>query len=54
MALLSDRTVVAGPDPLLAGAALFAVMQWRYTPTVLNGNPVPVLMTVTVSFALHP
>jgi TonB family protein len=36
--------------PLLDKAAIDAVMQWRYTPTLLNGNPVPVVMTVTVSF----
>ena len=31
-------------------AAMAAVRQWRYTPTLLNGEPVPVLMTVTVNF----
>ncbi len=38
--------------PLLDQAALDAVMQWRFVPTLLNGNPVPVIMTVTVNFAL--
>jgi protein TonB len=38
--------------PMLDQAALDAVKQWRYTPTLLNGTPVPVLMTVTVNFAL--
>ena len=38
--------------PLLDQAALDAVRQWRYTPTLLNGVPVPVIMTVTVSFTL--
>jgi len=33
--------------------ALVAVMQWAYTPTLLNGQPVPVLMTVTVTFTLQ-
>lgn len=36
--------------PLLDEAALNAVRQWRYTPTTLGGQPVPVLMTVTVDF----
>jgi len=36
--------------PLLDQAALDAVKQWRYTPTMLNGTPVPVIMTVTVNF----
>jgi protein TonB len=38
--------------PLLDEAALEAVRQWQYTPTLLNGVPVPVIMTVTVSFTL--
>jgi protein TonB len=37
--------------PLLDQAALDAVAQWRFTPTLLNGQPVAVLMTVTVSFS---
>ena len=38
--------------PLLDQAALDAVRQWRYTPTLLNGVPVPVIMTLTVNFTL--
>jgi TonB family protein len=33
-------------------AALDAIRQWRFTPTLLNGQPVPVIMTVTVNFRL--
>ena len=33
-------------------AAIDAVRQWVYTPTLLNGVPVPVIMTVTVNFKL--
>src|SRR5207247_5879058 len=40
--------------PLLDAAALDAVRQWEYTPTALNGQPVPVIMTVTVNFAIQP
>jgi protein TonB len=36
--------------PLLDQAALDAVRQWEYTPTLLNGVPVPVLVTVTINF----
>jgi protein TonB len=36
--------------PLLDQAALDAVRQWQYTPTLLNGVPVPVLVTVTINF----
>lgn len=39
--------------PLLDEAALTAVRQWTYTPTLLNGVPVPVVMTVTVMFTLR-
>jgi periplasmic protein TonB len=38
--------------PLLDQAALDAVRQWQYTPTMLNGVPVPVIMTVTATFTL--
>ena len=39
--------------PLLDQAALDAVRQWQFTPTLLNGVPVPVIMTVTVQFTLQ-
>jgi protein TonB len=37
---------------LLDQAALDAVHQWKFTPTLLNGVAVPVIMTVTVKFML--
>jgi TonB family protein len=37
---------------VLAHAAQDAIQQWIYTPTLLNGRPVPVVMTVTVHFKL--
>jgi protein TonB len=39
--------------PLLDQAAIDAVRQWEYTPTLLNGVPVTVIMTVTVTFQLQ-
>ena len=39
--------------PLLDQAAVDAARQWRYTPALLNGEPVPVVMTVTVNFMLE-
>jgi TonB family protein len=39
--------------PLLDQAALDAVRQWQFTPTLLNGVPTPVIMTVTVNFTLQ-
>ena len=47
-----DVRVLRG-KPLLDEAATEAVRQWRFTPTLLNGQPVPVVMTVTVSFTLN-
>jgi TonB family protein len=38
--------------PLLDQAATDAVKQWKYSPTLLNGYPVPVITTVTVIFKL--
>lgn len=38
--------------PLLDQAAVDAVRQWHFTPTLLNGEAVPVVMTVTVRFEL--
>ena len=45
-------TKVLRSIPLLDAAAVDAVKQWTYTPTLLNGVPVPVIMTVTVNFTL--
>jgi periplasmic protein TonB len=46
---VSDAKVLRS-IPLLDAAALDAVRKWRYEPTLLNGAPVPVIMTVTVNF----
>jgi protein TonB len=40
--------------PLLDQSAVDAVKQWEFTPTLLNGSPVPVIMTATVQFTLQP
>jgi protein TonB len=39
--------------PLLDEAAVEAVKQWRYQATMLNGQAVPVVMTVTLNFGLE-
>jgi periplasmic protein TonB len=39
--------------PLLDQAAADAVRQWRYTPARLNGQPVPVVVTVTINFSMQ-
>jgi protein TonB len=49
-----ERLRVTQSAPLFDQAAIEAVRHWRFTPTLLNGVPVPVLMTVTVKFTLRP
>ena len=44
---------VASGNPLLIPAALDAVRQWVYRPTLLGGEPVEVITTITVIFRLH-
>jgi TonB family protein len=46
---VADLKVLRG-RPLLDQAAITAVRQWRYSPTLLNGEPVAVIATVTVAF----
>jgi protein TonB len=38
--------------PMLDQAAIDAVRLWKFTPSRLNGEPVPIVMTVTVNFSL--
>jgi protein TonB len=38
--------------PLLDEAAMAAVQQWRYQPLLLNGQPMPFVLTVTVVFKI--
>jgi TonB family protein len=48
---VSDAEVISG-HPLLREAAVTAVKQWQYSPTLLNGKAIPVMATVTVVFVL--
>jgi protein TonB len=48
-----SRVRVLRSEPLLDEAAIEAVKRWRYTPTLLNSVPIPILMTVTVRFTLQ-
>lgn len=45
---------VSSPDPALTDAAMKAVRQWRYEPSLLNGEPVETATTITVNFELEP
>ena len=51
---LRDRADVIAPGraelDITDQAALDAVQQWEYTPSLLNGAPVPVTVTVTIDF----
>jgi TonB family protein len=46
--------MISSPDPDLAQAAIEAVEQWRYEPTLLNGDPIEVVTTIAVRFRLAP
>jgi TonB family protein len=48
---IANLQLLSGP-PLLVQAALEAVRQWTYRPTLLNGQPVTVVTTVDVNFTL--
>jgi protein TonB len=48
---IQELQYVTGP-PLLMRAAMDAVREWRYKPTLLNGEPVEVDTTISVVFSL--
>jgi protein TonB len=49
---IGNLQVVSGP-PLLVSAAIAAVQQWRYQPTLLNSEPVEVATEIEVTFTLN-
>jgi protein TonB len=49
---IESLRVISG-HPFLSAAALEAVKQWKYRPTILNGEPVEVTTEVTVTFTLQ-
>ncbi len=51
--LLNLSAINQSVDPELVQAAIDAVKQWRYQPTLLNGQPVEVITTITVNFRLE-
>jgi TonB family protein len=46
---VSEATVISGP-PILRDAALTAVRHWKYSPSILNGQPMASAATVTLKF----
>jgi len=51
--LIQKLQVVSGPDKLRR-SSLDAVRQWTYKPYLLNGNPMEVETTITVTYSLAP
>jgi TonB family protein len=49
----SVRIVSAQVHPAFVKSAVEAVRQWKFEPTLLNGEPVEVVMTVSVRFNLE-
>ncbi len=49
-----DSVSAISGDSVLTAAAEDAVRQWRYTPTLLDGNPVPTEQAITFAFSLSP
>jgi TonB family protein len=49
---VTHMRAISGPA-LLRGAAIDAIRKWKYEPTVLNGNVVPIEVNITVQFRLH-
>jgi TonB family protein len=47
-----DVRVVSSPSDELSQSALEAVRQWRYTPTLLNGDPIAVITEIRVNYTL--
>ena len=48
---VTNLQLLSGP-PLLVQAAMQAVQQWTYKPTLLNGNPAEVITTIDINFTL--
>jgi TonB family protein len=51
---VADVSVISTPHADLAGAAIEAVQQWQFGPTLLNCVPIDVRMKVTVTFGKRP
>lgn len=51
--IISTRVLSTGVDARLSQLALNAVKQWRYQPTLLNGEPVEVITTIDIDYRLQ-
>jgi protein TonB len=48
-----DKVKVISGSPLLADSAVQAVSHWKYEPTYLNGQAVPVILTAKITFSFN-
>jgi outer membrane biosynthesis protein TonB len=48
---VAEMRAVSG-QPILALAAMEALRQWKYAPTILGGEAFPVRLLVTITFDL--
>ena len=48
-----DSVRIISGNSLFYSSVLAALKQWRYQPTLLNGEPVDVITTITVNFRLN-
>ncbi len=55
--IATDGTIqsleIVGGDPMFFQSALDAVSQWRYRPTILNGQPVQIDTHITVIYTMQ-
>jgi TonB family protein len=51
--IVTELLPLGSTDPRMEKAAIQAVKQWVYTPTLRGGKPVPTTMTITVTFRLE-
>jgi TonB family protein len=50
---VAEAEVVRSVERTLDASAVAAVSAWRYQPAILDGTVVPVLMTISVNFAIE-
>jgi TonB family protein len=50
---IRDARVLNSPHPALESAAVVAVRQWQFSPTLLNCTPIEVRMNVTINFIVQ-
>lgn len=53
LGVVRSPTVDASPGPEFDKAAIDAIKKWTFEPAKLNGQPVAVLINVTIEFSLY-